>query len=568
MRRFVPRAVLGAALVVSAAACAAGTATSGGSAGGGAGSRYQVMVPAPEIQGGVAERDAERVANQLRNLVRDMERHTSVDPGVVNNAMRQFGVEQLTPITARQLAQQIGAQNVLYLQLSPGGAGLSADVQIMDVPSNDVIELEDVTAANANELAAAIFAGVQQTFQGISQASFCNDYLSSSQYDRALTNCEEALAVVPTSTTALYGKATALLYLERHEEALEAYNELLERDDTHQEALLGAGLAASTLSQTDEALDYYNRYLQLNPGNVQVRMTVASRIANTGDYVSAFRVLEPAIEAEEYRDDPVFQRFLFGLATAAGQRIDTEQGENEARPFFETALRAYELAFASDSLTPDVAQIRQAIAVNVGLGNMEEALTMAREATVQYDTVSSIWSQYASALVEAERHAEAAQAFTRVIELDPNAENAHLRRGMAYLAAGQRQQGLADLQQAADRGNASQVAVVMFQEAGRALQNERWSEAETLLATATRHAAADVRPQVVFFHGVSLYRQGETIAKANTQGDVGRARQALEYFRRALPLIQQGSNAQKAQMIDVIQQYIANHEAIIQAGSR
>src|SRR5690606_7417271 len=101
---------------------------------------------------------------------------------------------------------------------------------------------------------------------------------------------------------------------------------------------------------------------------------------------------------------------------------------------------------------------------------------------------------------------EAAQAFTRVIELDPNAENAHLRRGMARLAAGQRQQGLADLEQAAERGNAEQAAVVMFQEAAKAIDAGRFSEAENLLSIAARHADSQRRPQIVFFQGVALFR--------------------------------------------------------------
>src|SRR5690606_699044 len=133
--------------------------------------------------------------------------------------------------------------------------------------------------------------------------------------------CESALEVVPNSTAALYGKATALLRLERPEEALTTYEQLLAVDANHQDALLGAGLAASQLEQSDEAFGFYSRYLELNPGNVAVRMTVASRIANTGDVVSAYRVLEPAIDAEENRNNPEFQRYLFSLATAAGQRI-------------------------------------------------------------------------------------------------------------------------------------------------------------------------------------------------------------------------------------------------------
>src|SRR5690606_14199745 len=98
-------------------------------AGGGEGGRYQVMIPDPQVEGGVAPRDEERVANQLRRLVGDMLTHTSVDPGVIRNAMRQYGVEQPDSTGARQLAQQIGAQNVLYVRMGQGGAGVQADVQ-------------------------------------------------------------------------------------------------------------------------------------------------------------------------------------------------------------------------------------------------------------------------------------------------------------------------------------------------------------------------------------------------------------------------------------------------------
>src|SRR5690606_24610838 len=175
MRRFVPRAVAGAALAVSAAACAAGTATSGGSSASDAGGRYLIMVPAPVVQGGVAERDAERVANQLRAQLREMPRHTSVDPGVVNNAMRQYGVAALDTTQARQLAQQIRAQNVLFTFLEQGGQGLSADVQFIDVASGDVVRLNDISAPNSNELATAIFTQVQASIEAIGNAGFCND---------------------------------------------------------------------------------------------------------------------------------------------------------------------------------------------------------------------------------------------------------------------------------------------------------------------------------------------------------------------------------------------------------
>jgi hypothetical protein len=93
------------------------------------------MVPNLQVQGGASEGDGQRVANQLRRLIGGMATHTSVDPKVIEGAQKQYGVAQLDTVTARQLAQQIGAQNVLYGILGQGGAGLTADVQFIDVAS-------------------------------------------------------------------------------------------------------------------------------------------------------------------------------------------------------------------------------------------------------------------------------------------------------------------------------------------------------------------------------------------------------------------------------------------------
>jgi tetratricopeptide (TPR) repeat protein len=519
-------------------------------------------------QGTVSERDAERVFAVLRGHVNEMLTHTAANPEVVANAQKAYGVAVLDSIAAQQLAAQLNVQTVLWTELSAGGEGLMADVQFMDVARNDKIRVQDVTAPNANALAQAIFSAIIPQIEALSQAAYCNDYLSSSDFDRALTTCESALAVVPTSTAALYGKAAALLQLERHQEALDTYNTLLEIDNTHSDALLGAGFAASHLSQSEAALAFYNRYLALNPGDVQVRLHIAGRIGATGDYVSAFKVLEPAIDAEENRDDPEFQRFLFSLATAAGERVRSDQDLAAARPYFDTALQAYERAFATDSIRPDVAQMRQAIAVQSAVGNSEEALALARQATQAHDSVASLWSAYASALADANQHAEAVRALTRMLELDPEIENGYIRRGMANLAAGQRQQGLADLERAAQTGNRDNVARILFGEGNKSMQATRFAEAEGLFERAANYASGDLRAQIVFFQGFMIFRQGDAIARANGQGNVGPAREALALFRRARPLVQAGAHASKAQVLQQIDEYIANQEAIIQAGSR
>lgn len=555
MRRFVPRALLAAAIAVTAGGCAASGA--GVDLGGDVGGRYLVMIPALEGPSGP------QVANELRALVTNMATHAAINDASVRGAMAEYDLEQLDEITARQLAQQIRAQLVSWGSVSEGGAGLTADMKFIDTASGDEIVVDDATGATPPELAAAIFAQFEGAVEGIRQAAFCNDYLSSSQFDRALETCETALEIVPSSSLALYGKATALLNLERSEEALETYNELLEIDPTHQDALLGAGLAASRLERGDEAMTYYNRYLEVNPGNVQVRMTVANDIAQTGDYISAFRVLEDAIA--DNADNVDFQKYLFSIATAAGQRANELQ-DPAANQIFTAALNAYRAAYSDGEV--DAAALRQAIAVNNALGNTDEALRIAREATERFPNEAQIWSQYATVLANAERHGEAAEALTRLIAIDPEYENAYIRRAQAYLAAGQRQQALADLERAAAGGDRERVATVLYGQGAQAFQANNFADAASMLSLAHPYATGELRSNVSFLWAFSLFRQGEAIARANTQGRAADAERALEFFRRALPLAEQSSNAQAGQVRDALQQYIANQEAIIGASRR
>lgn len=557
MRRYVPRVLATAFLAVSAAACASAGTAGAGLEEGATGGRYRVLIP------DLAGPSGDRVADELRELVSGMATHTAVAERAMRQAMGQYDLEQLDEITARQLAQQVNVENVLVGTVAAGGAGLQADVKFVDVRSGDEIVIEDVSGADPATLAQAIFAGVEQRVEGIRQAAFCNDYLSSQQFERALETCETALGIVPTSVSALYGKATALLNLEREQDALTTYRALLEIDPAHQDALLGAGLAASRLEQSDAAQDFYRRYMEINPGNVQVRMTVANDIAQTGDYVSAFSILEPVIAEESENVD--FMKYLFSIATAAGQRVQEQQDAAAARPYYEVAMRAYTAAFASGTAELDASVLRQAIAVNNAMGNRDQALSLAREATERFDTVPAIWSQYASVLTDAGNHAEAARALSRVIELDPDYENAYIRRAMANMEAGQQQQALADLEQAAERGDRENVAKVLFSMANGPLNSNRFEEAERFLTLAQRYATGDMRNQINFFLGYSYYKQAEAIAKANTQGNAAEARRALPLFQRALELVQSSGHAQAATVAGAARQYIENQEAIIAA---
>jgi tetratricopeptide (TPR) repeat protein len=562
MLRFVPRAVLGVAVAVATAACAAGEAVPANGPEGSAGGRYRILVPAFEAQG-VQPRQAESVANDLRGMIANMATHTAVPQGELTRAVRQHGVEHLDAITARQLAQVINAQQVLWGTVQPGGAGLVASVTFTDVGSGDEMQIDEVTAENPRALAQAIFSELESSIQGIRLAAFCNEYLASQQFDRAMETCQRAIDVVPTSTLALYGIATAHFHEDQFQESLRRYRELLEVDPTHSDGLLGAGLAASRLEQREEALGYYNRYLEVNPGDVQVRMAVSGQIVEAGDVISAYQILQPAVR--DNQDNVDFQQYLAQVATAAGQRAAEEGSAEAARPYFETALAAYQRVFAERGEELDASVMRQAIAVNIEMGRNDEARRLAQQATQRFPDDAGVWAQYATVLNRAGNAAEEIRALTRVAELDPQFENLFIRRALAHQRAGQRQQALADFERAAQVGNRALVGQAIFGMAGDELRRERWAEAEGLLATAATYAGPDIRSDIAFFRGLAAFRQGEAIARGNTQGRPDPARRALEFFRTANRHLQATTHQQAGQLRSAAQQYIENQEAIIQA---
>lgn len=564
MLRNVPRAALAVVAAAATAACAAGAGEGpAGGPEGGSGGRYRILVPTFEAQG-VQPRQAESVANDLRTMIyNNMATHTAVPAGELRRAMSQHSVEQLDAITARQLAQVINAQLVAWGTVQAGGEGLTADVVFTDVGSGDQISVENATGANPRALAQAIFQDMEQQLQGLAQAAFCNEYLASQQFDRALETCQRAIEIVPTSTLALYGIATAHFHEEQFDESLRYYQRLLEVDATHQEGLLGAGLAASRLDRGQDALGFYNRYLELNPGDVQVRMAVSGQIVEAGDVVSAYRILQPAIADNAENLD--FQQYLAQVGTAAGQRVAEQQDAAAAREYYETAMRAYERVFAARGDSLEAPVMRQAIAVNLELGRTDDALRLAQQATQRFSDDSGVWAQYASVLSRVNQPAEEIRALTRVAELDPSFENIYIRLALAHQRAGNRQQALSNFERAAQVGDRALVGQAIFGMAADELRRERWAEAEGLLSTAATYAAPGIRGEISFYRGLAAFRQGETIARGNTQGRADAAQRALSFFQQAAQHLQGAQHQQAGQLLSATRQYIENQEAIIQA---
>jgi tetratricopeptide (TPR) repeat protein len=384
---------------------------------------------------------------------------------------------------------------------------------------------------------------------GVELASTCRTQVDAGQNEQGLATCDRALAVVPTNSVALSGRAKALFALSRNQEAIDTYNRLLEIDPTNTEALLGAGYAQSKMQQSQQAIAFYNRYFEMNPANIGFRLQVANEVVKTGDMVSAFRILEPGVAAN--RDSTDYQRVLFQVAAAAGTNLlnaaRTAADSTAARPFLTAASAAFRLAYPTGT-EPTVGALTTAFLVANGLGNADEAMQIARTATERFPNDATAWNLYASALRQAGRHAESADALTRLIAIDPMTRDVYLRRGQAYLDAGQTDLAIADFRQAAQAGNGEGVGMILFGKAVGFLQPPaNYEEAEKLLTPAVElyPATGAQRGQMSYYAGLALFQVGWNLYK-DRQNNAAAAREALPYVQRAIAAVQAAGEHQGA----------------------
>ncbi|HET7321016.1 MAG TPA: tetratricopeptide repeat protein, partial [Longimicrobiaceae bacterium] len=420
--------------------------------------------------------------------------------------------------------------------------------RVVDVRTGDRFPLDPVTGANTNAVAQALASEFQSRAVGFLQATSCGEAVMAEEFQRALAVCDSALAVNPRSSTALYGKAVALASTNAFEAALAAYQKVLELDPMNDRALQGAGLAASHLGRADLAASFYERYLELIGADASARLQLAAQVAQAGDYLTAYDIVQPVVDEE--RANPEFQKFLLLVSTAAGTTVKNDSSVEAARPYFQTALNAYNAVYA-DTVQKDLDAYRQGIAIYGALGNTAQALELARTATVQFDTSAVAWSQYAAALDDAGNYPEEIQALTRLIQLAPDFENAYLRRGLAYIKTGQQAEALADLQQAANRGNTENVAKVLYSTGAKALQAQDYATAAQLLAPAFQYAPASLKSDIGYYLGFALVQQGTADAKAN------RNSKALQEFQQAITALQASQNENAPQLLQYAQQYAA-----------
>jgi tetratricopeptide (TPR) repeat protein len=539
------------------------------------GSRMRVLVPAFEVDN-PRSRLGVQLAEQLRRQINQMPTHAPADARQVRNALRRFDLreEQTSCAQWLQLAEHVEAGLVLCGTVEESSQRVTARFL---TPGGDAFEVPPFTMQSVEQAALRVVEAFGTYTRQLSLLMYCGEYLQSMSWEQALDNCSQAVELNPLSVSAHYARGTALANLNRLEEALSAFDTVLELDPLNQDALLHAGILAARLDRQDVSQGYFHRYLELNPGNEQVRLKVATDLANAGDPAGALKLVEEALADPE--STGVLWEYAGHFAMNAGIKMTDAApaggAPDEANRFYRQAIRYYGEAVTKRGDSIDVAVYRNLMQAHNRIGDTERALHYGREATTRAPDDAQAWMVYADVLSGANRINEALRAFDRAAEADPDLPAISARRTVLLIEVGRLSEALAAARTGIQKreippdmieGISQKMTQTGFQHA----QQGRYEQALPYFNAAREIGRSDVSIAMAnFVHGYSLVRQGDAIVKS--RNNAASAREARPYFERAKVLLEgagayTAQAATRAQLLQQVNQLMEYADALIKAG--
>lgn len=519
------------------------------------GDRMRILV-VPEFSNKTSDDNkfGERVADEVVKRLENLAKHQPADLGDLKDVMKKYGVDEdmlVDCIKARQLAgmPDVGIPLVMCGTFEEAAGGNIVAAQIISPESGETFEVEPVTTTDQKQAADHIVSQFELFAQQLELAYYCNDYLESSNWQSALENCDRALAINDQAKSALYGKGQALWKLERSEEALTTFEQLLDMEQgLHADALLSAALIAAELGDNAKSDQYLRSYLELDPGNTQVRLQIATDIANAGNPHSAMTMLEDGLTGEG-ADDVRLREYIGHMAMNAATDLLENAGANgneaEANALLEKALDYYEPVFAEKPDSVSIVMLRNMLQAYRRLEQNDLAVQFGEKAIAAHSEDAALHSAYADALNDAGRTADALAMLERAVQIDPD-YSVSARKGLWLLDTGDLAGAQAAFSTALQRNEltpeqqdvlAQQIAKRGYDEKGKAGDYEG---AKAYYNAAKELAQTPVaRGMIAYFEGIDLYQQAE--GRASAMQDLATAQATLPLFNQVLALMEQAA---------------------------
>ncbi|MEX0893315.1 MAG: tetratricopeptide repeat protein [Gemmatimonadota bacterium] len=539
-------------------------------------SRHTVVVPRLQPRGDFSKKFGEKTAEELRDAIEN-EKYRALDKKELEQSLKKYEMkeDEFNCIDAKQF--QIAEQ----LNLTFCGTYIELGKDLYEVQGEfcanmtTCFSVPAVQARNERDAAQQLVAAFAEYTRQIEYLAYCSDSQQSEQWEEALRQCNEALAINPTYMPALLLKGDVLRNLDRNEEALAAFEQVLAQNELHEDALYAAGYIAAVLGQQEKSRGYYNLYLELNPGNADLRLVLAHQLAQAGDNASALVMAEQGMQ--ELPADSVHLPLIefsghFAKNAANDLRGEAEEAPAEAVELYRKALGYYRQVYEVQGAEASADLLKNVMLMYRETGELDQALSFGEQALATHGSDAGLWWVHARSLEMAERMDEALEALKRVVELDPQYPSAHAKLFTLHVAAGNRAEAVAAAEQAVEQGfesdRAAQIIGVnggwsKFGQHGRNDEALRWYEAARPLATEQR-----TRHMMNFFEGYAHLQRGRA---AHTPETCASARATLPIFRRALELLQNSTaydQPDRAGLIDNAKTYVEIEGLLIDSKCR
>lgn len=551
--------------------------------------RFRVLIPDMEPQAGADDGFGEDVADKLRDLIDDMDTHTSVETREVRDALRRYGLDEdeMGCIQWRQLAVQMNVEIIFCGQYAESGGSRTVDASFQGARSGDPFSIPQFTSSDDGQAASQIHTAFQNYVQQLRTASICVEYVGSQQWQRAIETCEAALAINPTMVSALYSRGRAKLGMaegmegtngaagERERllrEALSDFDAVTEQNQVHEGALQSAGYAATLLGESETALNYYRRMLELEPTNVDIRVRVALDLMNNGDPAAALALAREGLDYTP--DDTTLKLYIGHFSVAHAQAIEAGETPDTARAMelYQEAAEAYEPVYAANPDSADVVLLKNMMIALPKVGQGARAAEIGETALALYPEDATVIRQVATLQRENGNLDRALETLARAQEVDPEGANYDGIAAQWLIQADRVADARQYLSRAIESGSIAgdDAARLLFASSiNGPYRDKNWDEAVTLLEESMRLAeSAPFRAQIRFFAGYSLLQWGIAIQDGETAAT---ARRALPLFQRAAEhLAQAGGYQEQAANLpnlrSAVAQYIDIQEAVIRRG--
>jgi len=552
------------------------------------GGRFRVLIPYFTPLGDSDDGFGKDGSEELRDLFENMATHVALDKNAIEDEADRFDLkmDELDCIRTRQLAAQVDVPVAICVTYTERpDKTVAVDAQVWDVKASESFEIEpfEVPERDGDKAAAQqIYEQFERYSTTVRAAAICNDYFASQQWENALRNCNESLALNPNAIGTRYLKSRILYEMEDYDNALSELEAVIEANPFHEGALQLAGYVAAVTEQDDKAREYYSRYLDINPGNAAIRMRIAYELAQAGDPVGAMEFIQVGLDVDP--DNVALHEQYGGFAFSAALEIQEEASvgaENsgggvapEAVAYYREAISSYEKVFEAKGAETPVGHLANVISAYIQLEELEQAIAMSERVLETHGQEDRLWVLYADALQRSGQLDDAIAALDRVMEINPDHPSAALRQGNWLIQAGRLEDAVAVLSRAAqdDPQRAEQAARMIFAEAyqkGNQQNNYQYAAQGMSAAKELPNLSEGMVNQLNFWHGYSIYQMAVAEQEPQT---LQSAQSSLPKFNQAVGLLQRAGdypntvNVNLQQLLENAQTYIEIQEAIIKRG--